>query len=53
MSDAKTPEHMSPELRKVAERARRDPNARIIEPTELAAMIIDELDRARAQYAAR
>jgi predicted DNA-binding transcriptional regulator YafY len=27
------------------------PHAKLIEPTELAAMIIDELDRARAQYA--
>ncbi len=30
MIDAKTSKTMSPELRKVAERARRDPNARIL-----------------------
>ena len=27
------------------------PHAKVIEPAELAAMIIEELDRARAQYA--
>jgi predicted DNA-binding transcriptional regulator YafY len=27
------------------------PHAKVIEPTELAAMVIDELERARTQYA--
>lgn len=44
MTDAKTSETMSPELRKVAERAQRDPNARILSLAHL--VDIDALGRA-------
>jgi RNA-directed DNA polymerase len=47
MTNAKTLETMSPELRKVAERARRDPNARILSLAHL--VDIDALGRAYAR----